>query len=80
MRTRSELLKQLAETKRQIEHGGNIIDAQRSVVDSLSARGHEAIEAKMLLASFEQSLEIWLGEMDRLLNALDKMPAHREVA
>ncbi|WP_119271486.1 hypothetical protein [Taklimakanibacter deserti] len=80
MRTRSELLRQLTEIKRQIEHSEDIIDAQRRLVASLTARGHEATQAGMLLDSFEQSRKIWLGEMDRLLGALDEMPREKDAA
>jgi hypothetical protein len=72
MRTRSELMEQLATTKRQVLHGENVIYAQRLVVATLSARGHDATQAEQILDTFEQSQEIRLGEMDRLLNALDK--------
>ena len=65
MRTRSELLAQLAELKRQIEHGDNIIDAQQRVVDALQVRGAEASQAQYLLDCFQQSQEIRVREMDR---------------
>lgn len=73
MRTRSQLLNQLAETKRQIEHGDDVIKAQRRILISISNRGHDPFQAEQLLASFEQSREIWHREMDRLLNMLDGM-------
>jgi hypothetical protein len=73
MDRRSELLEQLANTKRQIDQNTNIIGAQQLVVDSLSARGRDATAAVQLLDSFEQSQEIWHAKLDRLLTALDNL-------
>jgi hypothetical protein len=80
MRTRSELLEQLAETKRQIERSENVIEAQQHVVDSLLARGFEVHHGEELLVSFKHVREIWLDEMNQLLNMLDEIKKHEDVA
>ena len=79
MQARSELLKRLDETKRQIKHGDNIIGAQQRAIASLLASGHDATLAEELLDAFEKSQEIRLTEMDRLLCALDKIPLEDDV-
>ena len=79
MQTRSELMRRLEETKRQIDHGDRTIGAQQRVIASLLAGGHDATLAEERLDAFEKSQEMRLTEMDRLLCALDKIPLDDDV-
>jgi hypothetical protein len=71
---RTDLLRQLAELQRQVDHGTIMIDAQQRIIGSLTACGEDVREAENLLASFHEAQESRLGEMERLLDALDKIP------
>ena len=73
MATEAELLKQLAQTERQIAHGESVIDAQRRLL-GISVHGRDVSKDKVLLDSFEQSQDVRHGELDRLLEALEKLP------
>src|SRR5262245_39293769 len=74
MRTRTELMKELAQAKRHIERGDSVIASQRQLVAKLSGDGHDTMQAKRLLRSFEESQKIRLDDMDRMLDALNAMP------
>jgi hypothetical protein len=57
-----------------------VIKYQRRIVAKLSDDGHDTVQAKGPLNSFEESQKIRLDEMDGLLNALDMIPRHKDVA
>ena len=78
MQTKSALLKQLAETMRQIEHGENIIGAQRRIL--VTATGRDATEVKQRMDSIELSQGMRLSHLDSLLDALDTMPVIKHAA
>lgn len=80
MQTRTDLLRQLAELKRQVDHGQIMIAAQRRIIASLTACGDDVSEAEKLLQAFEDALEMRLGDIDRLLDALDKIPVTADCA
>ena len=71
---RTDLLKRLAEAKQQVDHGDIMIGTQQRIIGSLSACGDDVTEAEKLLEDFEQAQERRLEMIDRLLDALDKIP------
>jgi len=48
IQNRANLLRQLTEAKRQVEHGDLIIDSQRRIISSLIAYGEDATRAERL--------------------------------
>jgi hypothetical protein len=70
---RTDLLRRLADAKRQIDHGDVMIDNQKRIIGSLSAFGDDVTEAEKLLEAFEEAQELRLQKIDRLLDALDKI-------
>ena len=52
-----------------------LIEAQKRIVATLTATGTDATEALKLLNVYERSHDLHLGEIDQLLDALDKIPA-----
>jgi hypothetical protein len=70
---RTDLLRRLADAKRQIDHGDVMIDNQKRIIGSLSACGDDVTEAEKLLEAFEEAQELRLQKIDRLLDALDKI-------
>ena len=77
---RTDLLRRLADAKRQVDHGNIMIDTQKRIIGSLSACGDDVTDAEKLLEAFEQAQEDRLHKMDWLLDALDKMPSPKHVA
>lgn len=71
MQTRDELLRKLADTERQILHGA--LEGQRRLL-APPADGRDVAKDKALLELFEQSQAMREGEMDSLLDALDRIP------
>ena len=76
MWARTELLCQLADAKRHIKQGDDVIERQRQIVARLSSDGHDTAQAKALLRSLEDLQKIRLHRMEGLLNALDMIPRH----
>lgn len=72
---RASLLLHLEKARHRADHGEVMIEAQKRIVATLTAAGADAREALNALDALEKSHELHLGEIDRLLNALDTLPA-----
>lgn len=72
---RTTLLRCLEEARHRANDEEMLIEAQKRIVATLTATGTDAREALNTLDALEQSHDLRLGEIDRLLEALDKLPA-----
>ena len=54
--------------------GEIVIDAQKRIIASLTAIGSDTLKAEKTLEAFEQSQDLRIAEIDRLLDVLDKLP------
>ncbi len=68
---RSMLLHHLDLAKRHVAIGEKNVARQRAVVAELERDGHDASEARRLLAEFEQLQSMHIQDRDRLLKELD---------
>jgi hypothetical protein len=64
----SKLDEQIETARRHVREGRRIVAAQRERI----AWGMNSEDAHQLLANFEQSMEIFERDLERLLNARDK--------
>jgi hypothetical protein len=69
---KAALLKRLQEVRKLAYRGDRLIEAQRRVVASLAAAGADTTSAQKILDDMEQTQKRQLGEIDQLLDALDK--------
>lgn len=67
------LLAHLDEGRRQAGRGEILIEAQRRIVASFSATGSDVTQAERILDAFEWTQDLRLGDIDRLLDELDKL-------
>jgi hypothetical protein len=78
MQNRTDLLQQLTQINRQLEHAEIAIDNQKRLIVSLNVAGEDTAEAVQLLASLHKAHDARLEEFDRLLDALDSIPLDTE--
>ena len=69
---KAALLRHLEEARREADRGDGLIEAQRGIVASLKAAGGDARAAENALDAMEQTQNLRLAEIDRLLDALDE--------
>jgi len=61
---RSMILRHLAQTEEHIRLGARTIARQEQIISELEAHGHDSLQARRMLASFEQAQAIALAERD----------------
>jgi Fe2+ or Zn2+ uptake regulation protein len=66
MMDRALLLQQLGQSEKRIEAGVQKVTKQRETIAGLAADGHDAVEAKRVLADFEQAQAMSLAHYERI--------------
>ena len=60
----------LAMAERHLASGNRVVIRQKQLISELAAGGHDIIEARALLARFEELLAFHLADRDRLVAAI----------
>ena len=71
---RTELLHYLDAAKRHAEQGEIHILKQKQLIVALSSMGTETVQAERILQFFEEAQEDNLANVERILDALDRLP------
>src|ERR1700754_4460976 len=72
----AELLRRLAQADQHSAIGARAIDGLRHVVAALECEGHDATQARKLLATFEEVQSAQQADRDRIAAELAKLDRH----
>jgi len=67
---RSMILRHLAQTEEHIRLGARNIARQEEIISELEAHGHDSVQARRMLANFEEAQSIALAEREMVKEEL----------